>query len=65
MEVERRRTGRLSPPSMLSQRLMTRRDLTTGNLIPFFRRNVLDPKTLDEMAVGKHNAILSSMGIEL
>jgi hypothetical protein len=57
--------GRLVPPSMLSQRLMTRRDGATGKLIPFFQGNILDAKTLDEMEAGKHNSLLSSMGIEL
>jgi hypothetical protein len=64
-EVERRRTKSQARPTMLCQRLMTRRDVTTGKLIPFFRGNVLDAKTLDEMASGKHSSILSSMGIEI
>jgi len=65
MEVERRRIKNPPPPTMLSQILMTRRHPDTRKLIPFFRGNILDAKTLDEMADGQHTDLLKGMGIEL
>lgn len=63
MEVERRKMKNPPRPTMLSQILMTRRHPDTRKLIPFFRGNILDAKTLDEMASGQHTELLQSLGI--
>ena len=64
-EIERRRTKDYASPSVLFRDLSFKRDVAFPGPIPILRSFFMDAQFLDELAEGKHDQLLESLGIEI